>query len=233
MDIVPVIDLKGGQVVHARGGRRQTYKPIESPLSASSAPADVVRGLLALHPFRRLYLADIDAIERRGNHDDTMAALQATFPGIELWVDNGMGATEAVEEWLDGDFGYLVLGSESQTDAGLLRRVHAHPRVILSLDFRAEAFQGPAEILADPGLWPSRVVVMTLSRVGSSAGPELPRVEDVVRRAAARRVYAAGGVRNLADLQALAAVGAAGALVATALHSGAIGPEEMKKLARR
>jgi phosphoribosylformimino-5-aminoimidazole carboxamide ribotide isomerase len=233
MDIVPVIDLKGGQVVHARGGKRRSYKPIATPLSASSAPADVVRGLLALHPFRRLYIADLDAIERTGDHSDTLAKLQATFPGMELWVDNGIGDLSTAEEWLDGDFTYLVMGSESQANAEALRRFHAHPRVLLSLDFRGSTFQGPREILDNPALWPSRVLVMTLARVGSGAGPDLARVEEIVRRAGSRRVYASGGVRNVTDLQALSAIGAAGALVATALHTGAITAEDMKKIARR
>jgi phosphoribosylformimino-5-aminoimidazole carboxamide ribotide isomerase len=37
-------------------------------------------------------------------------------------------------------------------------------------------------------------------------------------------------VRDAADLRALAAAGAAGALVATALHGGAIGADELRAL---
>jgi uncharacterized protein related to proFAR isomerase len=37
-------------------------------------------------------------------------------------------------------------------------------------------------------------------------------------------------VRDAADLRALAAAGAAGALVATALHTGVIGPRELAAL---
>ena len=46
MRIVPVIDLMGGCVVHARGGRRETYRPIRSALTASSASTTAVGSLL-------------------------------------------------------------------------------------------------------------------------------------------------------------------------------------------
>jgi phosphoribosylformimino-5-aminoimidazole carboxamide ribotide isomerase len=45
-------------------------------------------------------------------------------------------------------------------------------------------------------------------------------------------VYAAGGVRNLDDLAALASLNAHGALMATALHSGAITQKEIAALLR-
>ncbi len=89
---------------------------------------------------------------------------------------------------------------------------------MLSLDFRGDAFQGSEEILAEPALWPQRVIVMTLARVGSGAGPDLQRIAAIRSIAGGRDIYAAGGVRGAGDLSALKAAGAAGALIATALH---------------
>ena len=54
VELIPVIDLKGGQVVRAQFGRRDDYRPIQSPLSATSDPIDVARGLLSLYPFETL-----------------------------------------------------------------------------------------------------------------------------------------------------------------------------------
>jgi phosphoribosylformimino-5-aminoimidazole carboxamide ribotide isomerase len=45
VEVVPVLDLKDGAVVHARMGRRSQYRPIETPLSSTSKPVDVTRGL--------------------------------------------------------------------------------------------------------------------------------------------------------------------------------------------
>ena len=43
-------------------------------------------------------------------------------------------------------------------------------------------------------------------------------------------LLAGGGVRHAADLRALAGAGTSGALVATALHGGAIGADELRAL---
>ena len=98
---------------------------------------------------------------------------------------------------------------------------------MLSLDYRGDAFQGPEEILSEPKVWPRRVIVMTLARVGSGAGPDLARVGAIKTISGDREIYAAGGVRDAADLAALKAAGAAGALIATALHDGRIGKAEL------
>jgi len=230
MEVIPVIDLKGGQVVHARRGLRDSYRPIETGLSASSEPAAVVAGLLQLAPFRRLYVADLDAIAGLGLHDSTLAGISALFPQLELWVDNGASDAAAAEAWLASGRGCLVIGSESQTGTALLNCVSGNPRIVLSLDLRGDAFQGPPAILNDPGLWPARVIVMTLGRVGTGAGPDLDRVASILRRAAGRSVYAAGGVRTASDLESLAAIGSAGALVATALHEGAVTRENLAEI---
>lgn len=231
MHIIPVMDLKDGTVVRARMGRRDEYRPIETPLSPTSAPLDVARGLLSLHRFTTLYVADLDAIEGRGDNRATLARLAAAFPGLTLWVDNGIADPDRADAWLAAGIGHLVLGSESQPDASLLRRLAADARIVLSLDFRGGDFVGPAEILRDPQLWPRRIVVMTLARVGSGAGPDLERLAAVGARAGGRTLYAAGGVRDADDLRRLAAAGIGGALVASSLHDGRLDPESLAQVA--
>ena len=231
MEVIPVLDIRSGQAVHARMGRRDEYRPIETPLCHGSAPGDVVDGLLRLAPFPRLYVADLDAIERRGSHAQALHALAAARPALELWVDCGVADEAAARSWLDGTHGALVLGSETLDGPATLRGLRHEPRVVLSLDFRGETFAGPKGLLDDVTAWPDRVVVMTLARVGAAQGPDLARVAAIVARAEGRSVYAAGGVRGRRDLEALREVGAAGALVATALHSGAFTHEEIAALA--
>jgi phosphoribosylformimino-5-aminoimidazole carboxamide ribotide isomerase len=230
VDVIPVIDLKGGVVVLARMGRRDQYRPIETPLSATSSPADVVRGLLAVHPFPTLYVADLDAIERRGNNDAILRRLQAEFAGLTLWVDSGIAERAAADAWLDAGLGKLVLGSEALGDTGLVHRFADDARVILSLDFRDDAFLGPPALLAEPHCWPEKVIVMTLARVGSGAGPDLARLSAIRAAAPGKKIYAAGGVRDAADLTALHQAGMAGALVASSLHDGRLTGADIKRL---
>jgi phosphoribosylformimino-5-aminoimidazole carboxamide ribotide isomerase len=218
LQAIPVIDLMRGEVVRARMGERSAYRPLESPLSATSDPVAVVRGLFKVYPFPTLYVADLDAIESKGDNVSALGRLRTQFPELEMWIDNGAADAGALEALIGAGLGAPVIGSESQRDGALIARHRDSRRVVLSLDFRGQAFQGPAEILAEPALWPRRVIVMTLARVGSGAGPDLERLAAIRSIAQNREIYAAGGVRDAADLSALRAAGASGALIATALH---------------
>jgi phosphoribosylformimino-5-aminoimidazole carboxamide ribotide isomerase len=137
---------------------------------------------------------------------------------LEVWVDNGAADVGALAAFLEADLGAPVIGSESQDDTSLVAQHRDSARIVLSLDFRGDAFQGPQPILDQPSLWPRRIIVMTLARVGSGAGPDLARLASIQSIAGGREIYAAGGVRNAADLSALTAAGVSGALTATALH---------------
>jgi phosphoribosylformimino-5-aminoimidazole carboxamide ribotide isomerase len=232
MQVIPVIDLKGGQVVHARAGQRDRYRPIQTPLSPTSLPSDVIAGLLRLFPFPRFYIADLDAIEQRGTHDRVLQALKSAHRYLDFWVDNGMSEQADATAWLCSGLGQLVLGSESQRGTELVRALRDHPGFVLSLDFDAHGFRGPAALLEQPELWPAHVIVMTLARVGVGTGPDLERLLEFRRRTPTRRIYAAGGVRNATDLRNLAEIGITGALIATALHGGDISAPELERLAR-
>jgi phosphoribosylformimino-5-aminoimidazole carboxamide ribotide isomerase len=227
---IPVIDLKGGEVVRARMGARASYKPIKSPLSPTSDAVDVARGLLTVYPFPILYVADLDAIERNGDNLPALGRIRAEFPTLRMWIDSGVADSSALEALISADLGEPVIGSESQRDGALVARHRDSRQIVLSLDFRGDAFQGPAEILAEPKLWPRRIMVMTLARVGSGAGPDFARLRAIQSIAGEREVYAAGGVRDAADLRTLKAMGCDGALIATALHVGRIGKADLEAI---
>jgi phosphoribosylformimino-5-aminoimidazole carboxamide ribotide isomerase len=220
MNIIPVLDLRGGIVVHARMGRRDRYRPLESPLSATSDPIDVMRGLYSVYPFTTFYVADLDAIMGTGDNDAALRRLRVEFPAAAFWVDNGIADPSSGRNWLDAKLGHLVVGSESQHDTALIQQLSQHDRVVLSLDFRDQAFQGPPALLRETASWPRRLIVMTLGRVGSGAGPDVDRLCAIRDTAGGRDIYAAGGVRDGADLATLKREGISGALVATSLHDG-------------
>src|SRR5262252_1127514 len=121
MDIIPVLDLRGGIVVRARMGRRDQYRPLESPLSPTSDPVAVMRGLYSVYPFTTFYFADLDAIMGTGSNDFVLRRLKAEFPAAMFWVDSGVSALSSAWNWLDAGLGHLVIGSESQQDMTLVR----------------------------------------------------------------------------------------------------------------
>ena len=230
MEVIPVIDLKGGEVVHARRGERDSYRPVRSQLCAGSAPLDVAAGLLVAYPFATLYIADLDAIQARGGNTDSIRRIRQRFPALRLWVDNGLAEPSACRDWLAQGLGDLVLGSETQRSGATLQALSdgdARERLILSLDYRDDRFLGPPELLSAQALWPHRLIVMTLSRVGSGGGPDLDLLRRWRKEAPAKKIFAAGGVRGGEDLLALADCGISGVLVATALHERRIGQSEI------
>jgi len=230
MEVIPVIDLKDGVVVHARMGMRSAYAPIETPLSPTSRPTDVARGLLSIFPFKKFYVADLNAIENKDNNNAALKRLSLDFPELVFWVDAGIADVHHAQRWFEAGLGHLVLGSETQRDSDLIRFLCRNNRTILSLDFRGDAFLGPASLLNEANIWPTNVIVMTLARVGSASGPDMNWLTTIKSRATNRQVYAAGGVRDANDLASLAAAGIAGALVATSLHNGKLTGAQIARL---
>ncbi|MGF6756734.1 HisA/HisF-related TIM barrel protein [Paraburkholderia sp. GAS42] len=117
--------------------------------------------------------------------------------------------------------------SKSQSPSGQSSRTAALPEIvnngipyeaILSLDRRHDAPLGDITHWTDASGWPSRVIVMSLERVGSFDGPDLAAIADVQRRAGTRQIIGAGGVRDTDDLRAAEAAGAHAWLIASALH---------------
>ncbi|ACB79949.1 histidine biosynthesis protein [Methylorubrum populi BJ001] len=217
--LIPVIDLRHGRVVRARAGERDAYAPIDTPLARGSKPADIARGLLEAVGGDRLYVADLDAI-MDGTEPDraSLEAVARACPGVTLWVDAGFSDLSGLERFVHSGLGHPVIGSESQRDAALVRALG--DRAVLSLDCRGETRLGPDILHDDAEAWPEEVIVMTLARVGTGTGPDLFGVSRVVALGENRRIYAAGGVRGPEDVARLREAGAAGALVASAIHDG-------------
>jgi phosphoribosylformimino-5-aminoimidazole carboxamide ribotide isomerase len=228
------MDLMGGQVVRAKRGERQSYKPIASPLCNSSEPLAVAHALVELYPFNTLYMADLDAIQHCGNHLKIVESLRSAFPNMEIWIDAGFSSFEACEPWLMPGI-HCVVGSESQSDAESTWRLIEQlgsERAVLSLDFANNQYQGPAALFDNANDWPQRVIAMTLARIGSYAGPDVALLQTLQRRANGRKIFAAGGIRNIRDMEKLKTMGVAGALMASALHDGKVMPDQIAKLGK-
>ena len=235
MEIVPVIDVARGAVVRAVMGVRANYKPIVTPLSSSHDPVDIAAALKKLHPFRKIYVADLDGIEGRGRNVHLVPKLSGVFPNAEIWIDAGTGSRGAARALLAAPVTTLVIGSESLESVSALKEIVAEApgRTVLSLDFHGDEFMGPPALLKDASHWPHRIIAMTLARVGSDEGPDVARIRDIVKRAGTRRVYAAGGIRHRLDLDAARAAGASGALIASALYDEKISAGDLNEIAGR
>jgi phosphoribosylformimino-5-aminoimidazole carboxamide ribotide isomerase len=225
-NVIPVIDLIDGEAVLAKAGDRQRYKPLNTPLCNSSEPLAVAEAYLSLYPFSNLYIADLDAIRGNRSNRDIIKALHRKFPAVQFWIDGGFRDRAMLSQSaIPGT--RPVIGSESLVDIELLTTAHAP---LLSLDYQQDRLLGPASLKTDIHLWPRDVIVMSMSQIGSDSGPDWQRLQTLQQCAPTTNFYAAGGVRNFEDLQQLAILKCHGALLATALHYGAIDTTSLQKI---
>jgi len=227
MKIIPVIDLKNGLAVHARQGLRTHYQPINSPLCRSAAVFDVIEAYLSLYAFDTFYIADLDAISNKGNHDRLIAEVAAAYPKLTLWLDQGyrQAPDKPGPHW-------PVVGTESYTDDRLDAVAKFNRRFILSLDYPPTSAP-TGKLFYDSLLWPEHVIIMTLAKVGSHGGPDFATLAEYVQRFPNHTFIAAGGIRNAADLRDLSQMGIRHALVASSLHSGALSAYDIKLMSNR
>lgn len=231
METIPVIDLLQGKVVRAQRGERDRYLPIQSRLCASTQPIEVAHALMELYPFKKLYIADLDAIQGFGDHRTVIRTLLREFPHLQLWVDCGV---RVPQNWYFSNEPNVrcVLGSEALPTLthyeALVKEFSAnHP--ILSLDFNHSGFIGPDGLL-EHERWPSTIICMTLAKVGSYDGPDFMKLGELNALNPGSRLYAAGGIRGLEDLMALKSTGIAGALIASCLHDGRLTSADLLQL---
>ncbi len=230
MEIVPVLDLKDGVVVHARRGQRADYAPLSSPLVAGCEPVSVARALCAACRCSRLYVADLDAL---GGGPVDAATLTGLASVAEIWIDAGATTPPRAASLQRAGAARNVVGTESLgPKAATQDALPSPPSLVLSVDLRSGRLisrdpeldgRGPAD--AAPlarALAVAELLVIDLARVGSGSGPPLDAVAELVAALPEVAIYAGGGVRHDDDLRALESAGAAGALVATALHEGRI-----------
>jgi phosphoribosylformimino-5-aminoimidazole carboxamide ribotide isomerase len=233
MQVIPVIDLLNGEVVHAKKGLRQTYQPMQSPLCSSSDPLSVVAALLVMHPFKQLYIADLNAIQKLPNKTRSnyasIAQISLAYPELELWLDAGFQQSADLLEWQALNV-RIILASENFHDMQDYLALSQQHEFILSLDFFSDGFHGPLALLKQTEDWPERVIIMSLSDVGANQGFNKSRLVEIIQSNKDSWLYAAGGVRDEQDLLNLRALGMHGALVASALHNLQINGASLTKL---
>ena len=242
MQVIGVLDLLDGRAVHACAGHRERYVPVESvgglPIPRGDALA-LARAYVERLGLSELYAADLDAILGRIPQDALAAALAAVGP--PLWLDAGVSSAAVARRAVALPAARVIVGLEtlpSFDTLGLICDAVGGDRVVFSLDLRdgepivagGDIPEGePAHLLAvraaDMGV--GAVIVIDLARVGTSSGVDFDLIARLHATAPRPMILAGGGVRGLEDLARLADAGCDGALVATALHDGRLGPAEI------
>jgi phosphoribosylformimino-5-aminoimidazole carboxamide ribotide isomerase len=232
MRVIGVLDLARGVAVHARGGERARYAPVESCLTRrASDPVALATAYREVLGLDELYAADLDAIG--GAAPQRPLARRLAECCGRLWLDAGISTEDRALGAVADGAARVVVGLEtlaSFDDLAAIARAVGGARTAFSLDLRAgmpivrPAAAHPTrpvalvERAAAAGV--EAVIVLDVARVGGAAGLDLALVERVRGAVPHVELVAGGGVRGRADLERLAGAGCDAALVATALHDG-------------
>ena len=236
--------------MHASGGLRERYEPVERVAGMRIPTGDsaaLARAYLAGLGLKELYVADLDAIA--GQPPQTAAMTGLTALGAPAWIDAGVRTRDQARHLIDGLAAQVVVGLETLPSfdvlADVCESVGGH-RVAFSLDLRegrpvASAALGDAGVRHESGralasraaaAGAGSVIVIDLARVGGRAGLDIGAIGRIRDAVPELTLLAGGGVRDADDLARLADAGCDGALVATALHDGRLGAQEIAAAAR-
>jgi phosphoribosylformimino-5-aminoimidazole carboxamide ribotide isomerase len=228
VQIIPVFDIKEGILVHAVGGMRQNYLPLETSLIPGPEPERACATLVSLG-FRRFYFADLDAITQSGNNFDRVRKLVGDYP-IQVWLDAGLSGAEEIPLQ---DVSEVSLVAGSETLAGLSRlpvicRKIGPSRLVFSLDTSNGEVLTPDPTLKgiDPvdlaaEVWArgiEEMIVLDLKAVGSRSGLNQEFLHKLTRRIPGARFFPGGGLTP-DDISELKRMNIPGVLTATALYS--------------
>ena len=244
MRVIPVLDLRGGQAVLARGGRREAYAPVRSQLvdgGAASDPLVLARAYRDVLGCDEWYVADLDALAGGA----VQRALVRALAGLRgrLLVDAAVSSPERARELIADGATRVVVGLESlpSLDAlGRIARAVGLERTAFSLDLRDGAPLAEARLSGTPlelaraavTAGAGAIIVLDLARVSSGRGVDSGLLEALRRAHPHVDLLAGGGIGTVRDLERLADAGLDGVLVATALHDGRIKRDDVAAIRR-
>ena len=235
-DVIPAIDLRGGQVVRLKQGdyaQQTTYAADPRELARRYADAGA----------RRLHLVDLDGA-RSGQLDNLDVIGTIAADGMQVQAGGGVRGEDDLCRLFDAGVDRVVLGSvairEPELVAGWLGKYGAE-RLTLALDTRcidgrwtlpsAGWTETGTRTLDELAPWyaerSARHLLCTdIDRDGMLAGFNLDLYRHLAATVPSLAVQASGGVRSLDDIRAAREAGARGVILGRALLEGRFTVEE-------
>jgi phosphoribosyl isomerase A len=224
--LLPAVDVADGRAVRLVRGKAGTETSYGTPVEVALAWQD--GGAQWVH------LVDLDAAFGRGTNRELIAEVVGRLD-VAIELSGGIRDDGSLAAALATGCARVNLGTAALERPDWVRAAIAQhgDRIAVGLDVRGttlsargwtqdggELFEVLAQLDADGC---SRYVLTDVRRDGTLTGPNLDLLRDVCA-ATERPVIASGGVSCLADLRALASLGPTGvegAIVGTALYTGA------------
>ncbi len=238
LELLPAVDVKGGQAVRLVQGElsaQTTYgSPIDAALDFQASGAEWI------------HLVDLDAAFGIGENSALLAEVVGRLD-IKVELSGGIRDDQSLQRALATGCRRVNLGTAALEDPEWTSRVIAEfgDRIAVGLDVRGhtlaargwtqeggDLFEVIARLERDGC---ARYVVTDVTKDGTLKGPNLDLLREVCA-ATKQPVIASGGISSLADIRSLSemrSLGVEGAIVGKALYAGAFTLEDALEVTRK
>jgi phosphoribosylformimino-5-aminoimidazole carboxamide ribotide isomerase len=228
-EVYPAIDLRGGRCVRL----------VEGDFGAETVYADdpvAVAAAFASAGARWIHVVDLDAARMGEPVNRAVVRRIASTVGADVRVQAGGGvrSVDDADALLSAGVSRVVVGTAAVEQPRLVAEIAGRwpGRVAVGLDHRGGEVRvkgwaaGSGRRVAD--LVPDAmeagavaVIVTDISRDGRLAGPDLDGLSALVAETGVP-IIASGGVRDVADVRALARIGVIGVIAGKSLYEGTL-----------
>ena len=236
MYIYPAIDLVGGKAV-------RLYKGDYAQMTVySEDPVAVAREFQAAGA-RHIHLVDLEGA--KSGIPENLDTIRAIITETELFVEVGGGIRnmQTVDTYLSGGVDRVILGTAAVTDPNFLEAALAKygEKIAVGVDLKdgfvaIKGWTETSELTADAffekmqALGVRTVICTDISRDGAMKGTNRELYRTLSEKYAIDLI-ASGGVSDLEDVKALAAMDLHGAIIGKAYYIGAIDLKEAVEVA--
>jgi len=244
MLLIPAIDLRQGRCVRLLKGdfRAETRYELE--------PHELLGRYRALGA-SWLHVVDLDGAKDGSLANRSIVMALASQPAVSVQVGGGVRSAETVHDLLAHGVDRVVIGStavERPREVAAWIARFGPERICLAFDVRLDGDGVPRVRTrgwtegGTLGLWEAvalfdgsglrHVLCTDIDRDGALAGPNLDLYRETLRRFPELAWQASGGVRDAADLAALARIGIGAAVSGKALLEERMTSEELRPFLR-
>ncbi len=232
MEIIPAIDIRGGRCVRLDQGDydRETVfadDPVEAARRWQDAGAT------------RLHVVDLDGARdgKPQNEDVIRRVIEAAEVAVQ--IGGGLRDISAIDRYVKAGADRVAIGTAAVKDQTTLVNAVSlfRERIIVGVDARdgmaaTEGWRETSEVgaldlvrqLSEFGV--QRIYYTDIARDGMLGGPNFPAIQEVMEHAAGlpspMAVIASGGVSAVEHVERLRLIGVEGAIIGTALYTGAL-----------
>lgn len=224
MDIIPAIDIREGKCVRLTkgvAGSETVY--YENPMDAAMYWQNEMKA-------KRLHFVDLDAAIGLGDNSRLITDIIKNVK-IKVQVGGGIRDIEKAIHYINAGADRVVIGTIAVKDPTFiptLAKKLSPKQIIVSLDHKngKVAIKGWTEITSKSAYEMAKeferngagyILFSAVEADGTLLGPDIENTKKMVESVKIP-VYAAGGTRNRADIQALKEIGAYGVIIGKAFY---------------